>query len=247
MGSLRLRVGLIGKAGGVRDDGWREPYASASPGAREASLSWKPPVWTCADCLVLRSADSERELARDRLAVALVRTGEGNSAAFQSVYELTSAKLFGICLRICGDRAAAEDVLAETYLAIWKHAGAYEPGRASPIAWLATLARNRAIDWLRSSGRRAANALEEAYDVVEPSVSAETALLTAERHEQLRQHLGALGETERWAIQTAFFDGSTYAELAELRGIPLPTMKSKIRRGLMRLRRSLDGVGISTG
>src|SRR3982751_6314544 len=92
--------------------------------------------------------------ARARLVEALQQTGEGDRAAFQTVYRLTAAKLFGICLRICGERSAAEDVLHEVYLTIWKRAGAFEPGRASPISWLATIARNRSIDWVRARGIR---------------------------------------------------------------------------------------------
>lgn len=82
--------------------------------------------------------------ARTALVEALVATGEQDRSAFQRVYRLTSAKLFGVCLRICGDRQAAEDVLHEVYLTVWKRAGGYEPGRSSPITWLATIARNRA-------------------------------------------------------------------------------------------------------
>ena len=84
------------------------------------------------------------------LVAALARVAAGERNALQTTYRLTSAKLFGVCLRICGDRRAAEDVLSEVYLTIWKRAGAFEPGRASPITWLATIARNRAIDWRRS-------------------------------------------------------------------------------------------------
>src|SRR3569623_3054541 len=92
--------------------------------------------------------------ARARLTEILVRTGNADRAAFRGLYTLTSAKLFGVCLRICGERQAAEDVLHEVYLTVWKRAGAYEPGRASPIAWLATIARTRALDWRRAQGVR---------------------------------------------------------------------------------------------
>ena len=101
--------------------------------------------------------------ARERLTEALVRTGTEDRAAFSELYDLTSAKLFGICLRICGERQAAEDVLHEVYLTIWKRAGAYEPGRASPITWLATIARNRSIDWRRARKvRRTTSPIEDA-------------------------------------------------------------------------------------
>ena len=74
-----------------------------------------------------------------------MRVGGEDRAAFRELYRLTSAKLFGITLRICGDYAAAEEVLSEVYLIVWRRAGAWEPGRASPITWLATIARNGTV------------------------------------------------------------------------------------------------------
>lgn len=94
--------------------------------------------------------------ARADLVDALLAVGREDRSAFARLYRLTSAKLFGICLRICGERAAAEDVLSEVYLTVWRRAGAFEPGRASPITWLATIARNRAIDWVRAAPAGAA-------------------------------------------------------------------------------------------
>ncbi|HEU4876386.1 MAG TPA: sigma factor, partial [Sphingomicrobium sp.] len=78
----------------------------------------------------------DADAARQRLVEALIATGAEDRSAFRTLYGLTSAKLFGVCLRICGERQAAEDVLSEVYLTVWKRAGAYEPGRASPISWL---------------------------------------------------------------------------------------------------------------
>lgn len=187
-----------------------------------------------------RYGPDEADLVRDRLAVALSRTGTGDAQAFRLVYELTSAKLFGICLRICGDRAAAEDVLADTYVSIWKHAGTWQPGRASPISWLSAIARNRSVDWLRSARRRSAASLEGVEHVADPAVSIEATLLNSENYAQLHKRLDGLGEMEDWAIRAAFFDGFTYAELAEMRGIPLGTMKSRIRRALARMKCDLS-------
>src|SRR5579875_4045071 len=91
---------------------------------------------------------------RTRLAAALGAVANGDRAALKIVYRQTSAKLMGVCLRILGDRSEAEDVLQETYVTVWSRAGAYDPDRGlSPITWLATIARNKAIDRLRSSAR----------------------------------------------------------------------------------------------
>ena len=178
----------------------------------------------------------EPDAARQRLIEALVATGAEDRGAFRTLYRLTSAKLFGVCLRICGDRQAAEDVLSEVYLIIWKRAGAFEPGRASPISWLSTIARNRAIDWRRSSGRQPPASVDEIADLPDDSPSSVDRLLKDERDAQLHHCLDELDGQQRDAIRTAFFDGLTYAEIAERRAVPLGTMKSWVRRGLIKLK-----------
>ena len=179
---------------------------------------------------------SDADAARQRLVEALVATGAEDRGAFRTLYDLTSAKLFGVCLRICGDRQAAEDVLSEVYLTIWKRAGAFEPGRASPISWLATIARNRAIDWRRSAGRAAPARIEDIAELADDRASAEDTMLVDERAAQLHLCLDQLDQRQRDAIRTAFFDGLTYAELAARDAVPLGTMKSWVRRGLLRLK-----------
>ena len=189
----------------------------------------------------MSAPDQTLAAARAHLVEALVRTGTEDREAFQSVYRLTSAKLFGICLRICGDRQSAEDVLHEVYITIWKRAGAYEPGRASPISWLATIARNRAIDWRRARGSRPVVELSEAGQPADTAPLAVDALLADEATARMHQCLDALEDRQRNAIRSAFFGGFTYAELAEQQSVPLGTMKSWVRRGLLNLRGCLDG------
>lgn len=179
---------------------------------------------------------SDAEAARARLVEALVATGGEDRSAFRTLYALTSAKLFGVCLRICGDRQAAEDVLSDVYLTIWKRAGAFEPGRASPISWLATIARNRAIDWRRSAGRVPTASVDTIAELADDRISAEDGLLLDERDARLHLCLDQLEQRQRDAIRTAFFDGLTYAEIAARRAVPLGTMKSWVRRGLARLK-----------
>ena len=177
--------------------------------------------------------------ARAHLAATLIAVGGEDRAAFHELYRLTSAKLFGICLRICADRQAAEDVLHEVYLTIWRRAGAWEPGRASPITWLATVARNRAIDWRRAQGLRRATGLENAPDLPDTAPDAETALVAAGEWRLLLDCMAELEVRQRDAIRTAFFDGVTYGELAARAGVPAGTAKSWIRRGLARLKECL--------
>lgn len=177
---------------------------------------------------------------REELVRVLVATGEEDRTAFARLYSLTSAKLFGVCLRICGERQSAEDVLQDVYVTIWKRAGGYEPGRGGAMAWLATIARNRAIDRRRAMGKRPFVTAEALPEPIDPAPLASDALLLDEDHRRLRACLDGLSADQRDAIRTAFFDGVTYAELAGRRGVPEGTVKSWIRRGLGRLRDCLD-------
>ena len=178
--------------------------------------------------------------ARARLVEALLATGQEDRAAFRTLYKLTSAKLFGVILRICNNRQAAEEVLSDVYLTIWKRAGAFEPGRASPISWLATIARNRAIDWRRATGRTLYTTLDEAPELADDHPSAIDTMLLDEGERSLHLCVEQLDDRQRAAIRAAFFDGLTYAEIAERQAVPLGTMKSWVRRGLMRLKDCLD-------
>lgn len=191
----------------------------------------------------MQTTSPDQARARQRLVECLVATGAEDRGAFQNLYRLTSAKLFGICLRICGEREAAEDVLQEVYLLVWKRAGAFEPGRASPITWLATIARNRAIDWRRAKGSRELAGVEEAVDIADDARSAPDMIVADEDDRRLHLCLDELEDRQRDAIRTAFFQGHSYTELALLRGVPAGTMKSWVRRGLLRLKDCLDDDG----
>lgn len=178
---------------------------------------------------------------REVLALALSRVAGGDKAALQEVYTRTSAKLFGVCLRILADRSEAEDVLQDVYVTVWRRAGAFDPMRGvSPITWLATLARNRAIDRLRASKAHLNRPLDLAAGVRDVAPLASDSV---ERDEAERRLAGCLGELEpehAGYIRAAFFDGHTYASLAAAAGAPLGTMKSWIRRALQALRACLE-------
>jgi RNA polymerase sigma factor (sigma-70 family) len=178
--------------------------------------------------------------ARARLVEALVKTGDEDRAAFRELYQLTSAKLFGITFRICGERQAAEDVLHDVYITIWKRAGAYEPSRASPITWLATIARNRAIDWRRAQATRGVAPLDEMPPIPDDAPLASDTIVASQDARQLHGCLETLEQRQREAIRIAFFDGVTYADLAEQQNVPLGTLKSWVRRGLQKLKECLE-------
>lgn len=183
------------------------------------------------------SAEEGRAVLVERLRAVAA----GDRAALQAVYDLTSAKLFGICLRILGDREEAEDVLQDVYLIIWRKAESFDAGRASPITWLATIARNRSIDRLRQVGpRRADKPVDAALDLADGTPDAFELLHRAQEGQQLAACLDTLEERARSAITAAFFGGATYETLAGHAEVPLGTMKSLIRRGLQKLKGCLS-------
>lgn len=178
--------------------------------------------------------------SRERLRADMVRLASGDRSALGDIYSATSAKLFGICLRILNDRGEAEDALQDVYLGLWQRADRYDPARASPISWLATLARNRAIDRLRSSKRVRDSLPENAATAVEDDTPlADSLAEDKQRDARIHHCLGKLEKRQQSAIRTAFFDGATYRELAETQGVPLGTMKSWVRRGLAALGKCL--------
>ncbi|MFL9841906.1 sigma-70 family RNA polymerase sigma factor [Sphingomonas sp. ST-64] len=179
------------------------------------------------------------DLARARLSGALIAVGRGDRAALAEVYALTSAKLFGICLRICRDRDDAEDVLQAVYVKVWQRAGRFDPARASPITWLATIARNSAIDRLRATPVRNAAPIEAAQQVPDERPLADSVIEEAEQQHRVHLCMSELEARARAAISAAFFGGATYAQLAEREAVPLGTMKTWIRRGLLQLRACL--------
>lgn len=178
--------------------------------------------------------------ATEGLTDALGNVGKHDRTAFREVYRLTSAKLFGVCLRICGERQAAEDVLHEVYLLVWKRAASFDASKGSPVAWLAAIARNRSIDWRRAQHPERLAALDPALDIADSAPLASAIIEQRERDHGLRECLAELETDQRGAIRLAFFGGRTYSEVASATATPLATIKSRIRRGLIKLKECLE-------
>jgi RNA polymerase sigma-70 factor (ECF subfamily) len=177
----------------------------------------------------------------DPLEELLTAAGRGDRQAFTRLYNLSASRLLPIALRILRQREPAEEVLQEAYLTIWKKAGQYHPDRGRPLAWMATIVRNRAIDTLRSQNRepRSAASLD---DLIEAGLGEELAADAPYDHidSSLRGCLEKLQTKQQKAIVLAFYYGHTHEELASKLESPLGTVKSWVRRGLLELRECLD-------
>jgi RNA polymerase sigma factor (sigma-70 family) len=183
----------------------------------------------------------ELDASRSLIVAALARIPGGDRAALQTVYRLTAAKLFGVALRILGERSEAEDVLQEVYVTVLRKAGDFDPGRVSPITWLIAIARNRAIDRLRARRQsRRMEPIDAASDLADAAPGADRALADAQQNARLHACLSTLAAHERAALRGAFFDGNTYEELAARMNVPLGTMKSWIRRTMIKLKACLE-------
>jgi RNA polymerase sigma factor (sigma-70 family) len=174
------------------------------------------------------------------LSALMSRVAAGDRAALRQLYEATSAKLFGVCLRILCDREEAEDVLQEVYVTVWRRADRFDASRAGVMTWVSTIARNRAIDRLRARGPLAHAGQVEDLQIPDGQASAEAILEAAGEAGRLHGCLSELDERTRAVIRTAFFEGLTYEALAQRMGTPLGTVKSWIRRGLARLKGCLE-------
>ncbi|HEX7341513.1 MAG TPA: sigma-70 family RNA polymerase sigma factor [Rhodanobacteraceae bacterium] len=174
---------------------------------------------------------------RNHVARLLGAVASGDEPAFAELYRHTSAKLYGVCLHMLHNRAEADEVLQEAYVTVWRRAGTFDAERASPMTWLIALTRNKAIDRLRQYHETPTDeAIELESDDPTPPTSAESS------QERLRlQHcMDQLELPQRTAVREAFFSGATYIELAARSQVPLGTMKSWIRRSLIRLRTCLE-------
>ncbi|MDE2396541.1 MAG: sigma-70 family RNA polymerase sigma factor [Burkholderiales bacterium] len=189
----------------------------------------------------------------DDLGPLLARTALGDRAAFAALYRRTSARAFGVVLRIVSDRAQAEEVLQETYVKVWRAAAGFDAARSQPLTWLLSIARHGAIDALRR--RRAEPATvsghgdDEGGDdegLLQRLPSDEPGplelLRRASEAAQLERCMGALSGSQRTSLALAYYQGLSHQEVAQSMREPLGSVKSWVRRGLLSLRACLDRV-----
>jgi len=183
----------------------------------------------------------DEQVAGERSWSGLVtRAADGDQSAMADLYEASSAMVFGLALRILGDRDAAEDAVVEVYAQAWRDAASFDSERGEASAWLLTITRSRAIDSLRSRRREiAGETIEAASRVAFEGPGPEETSSETQRRKLVRSALATLRPEQREAIELAYFFHFSHSEIASRLGQPLGTIKTRIRLGMIALRDSL--------
>jgi len=166
--------------------------------------------------------------------VSAIRSGDEQAMA--QLYDRYSPIIYSVALRVLGDTGAAEDILQEVFLQLWRSPDMFDASRGSMPGWLAVIARNRAIDSLRK--RRPETDITEVVVSVEPDLAGKVEW--SRTADKIRGALGGMPAPQRSALEMAFFEGLTHTEIAEKTGEPLGTVKTRIRAGLMTLRKAFN-------
>ena len=193
------------------------------------------------------AADPAHQLERSaRLMELLARTALADQSAFEQLYRMTSSHLYGVAMRILRESAAAEEVLQESFVNIWHHAGSYVAARSQPLTWLTSVVRNRCLDRLRKRDVDTVNIDDEehAMAIADRSPMPLELLLSGAEANAVRRCVETLDAGPKQAIALAFYQGLSHSELARHLKEPLGTVKSWVRRGLERLKACLDGAGV---
>lgn len=169
----------------------------------------------------------------------IARVSLKDREAFDLLYRATSAKLFGVCLRVLTNRGEAEEALQEVFVKIWTKADRFVVSELSPISWLVAIARNHAIDRIRARGQRTA-AIDDAVDIADDRPGPEAQAVADGERDRLGACLDELDADRAAAVRGAYLDGDSYAELAERFSVPLNTMRTWLRRSLMKLKECLE-------
>ena len=193
------------------------------------------------------ATDPARQLERNaRLMDLLARTALADQRAFAELYNLTSAHLYTVALRILRQSASAEEVLQESFVSIWHHAGSYVAARSQPLTWLTSIVRNRCLDQLR---RREVDTVtiddeDEGMTLRDDGPTPLEMLVSGADARAVKGCVEALEAGQKQAVALAFYRGLSHAELAAHLHEPLGTVKSWVRRGLERLKTCLDAAGV---
>lgn len=168
------------------------------------------------------------------------RASRGDSQAFEALYDELSPAVYGLARRVVRDPARAEDVTQEVFLDVWRKATRFDVERGRAKTWVMTIAHRRAVDAVRRSEAQKRQDHQGAPEEVSHDEPAD-ALIAAEEHGAVRDCLETLTELQLESVRLAYFNGYTYGEVATLLDKPLPTIKTRMRDGLIRLRDCLEG------
>lgn len=188
------------------------------------------------------SSPEIKGISPDLAMVTAMKSGRGSAGAERALadlYDRYSGIVYAVALRVLGDTGAAEDVLQEVFLQLWRNPGAFDSARGSLGAWLAVITRNRAIDSLRR--RKPETDIEDVILSVAPDLAGDADRSRAA--EKVRGVLGAMPPPQRSALEMAYFEGMSHSEIASKTGEPLGTIKTRIRAGLMLLRKAFQPSG----
>ncbi len=177
----------------------------------------------------------------DQLIALIDRIAQRDEAALKALYDLTSAKLYGLSMRVVGKSEWAEDALQETFLHIWRSAGDYRASLSPPMAWLGLIVRSRSLDYLRRRNADRTHLTDEIDDVMSDTMEGNSpnpmdTTLASQQAWALHQCLGKLENRQREVVSLAYLRDLSHSELAEQLSLPLGTVKTWIRRGLDQLR-----------
>jgi RNA polymerase sigma-70 factor (ECF subfamily) len=187
------------------------------------------------------------DAAQARLAGLLARAALRDRRAFAELYDATKAKLFAVSLRIVRERPLAEEVLQDSFVSIWKHAADYAQAKSAPMTWMTAIVRNRSLDVVRRTREQPdVDEVLTANLVDEGAAPMEAAMAKGDAH-AIQHCLAELDAEQRQSIVLAFFHGLSHSELASHMRKPLGTVKTHIRRGLLKLKDCLARHGAGAG
>jgi RNA polymerase sigma-70 factor, ECF subfamily len=171
----------------------------------------------------------------------IAQAAQGDQSALAKLYDCTSAHVYGFIYKILGNREAAEEVTLDVYTQVWRRAYSFDESRGTPVGWLMTLARTRAIDRFRAglAERGKIEALDPASLFASDDPTPDQEVEGQELRQLVRRALDVLAAEQRQAIALAYFYGLSQSEIAEKLGLPLGTVKTRMRLGLMKLRDAL--------
>ncbi|MCJ1714551.1 sigma-70 family RNA polymerase sigma factor [Microbacterium sp. M1A1_1b] len=174
----------------------------------------------------------------------LLRVAQGDQQAFSELYDELAGRVLGLITRLLRDRAQSEEVAQEVFLEVWQQAAKFDTARGSASSWVLTMAHRRAVDRVRAAQssrdrdtKIGIRDFESGFDQVSESVEIRI------EHERVSRALGRLTEFQRQAVQLSYYGGYSHSEMAEMLGVPIGTVKTRLRDGMIRLR---DEMGVTS-